>query len=134
MPLWFIPVRNECRDRDEDVALRKKAVFAIFLAFFVLFGGGRSGEWVIVCHDQAGWTYQVDLRSLENRPDGKIACRVRTHQGEVARENLWLFDRQENTLQIEDGPVEEIRHGSVALRVVRFLDHQPLEGGEERSR
>ena len=132
MPLWNIRSGTECWSRDENVVLRKKAIFAIFLAFFVLFGGGRSGEWVIVCHDRAGWTYQVDLQSLENRSDGKVACRVRSHQAGISTEDVWLLDKQHNTLQVADGPVEAIRHGSVAYRMIRFLDHQTL--GEELGR
>ena len=112
--------------------MRKKAVFAIFLAFFVLFGGGRSGEWIIVCHDQAGWTYQVDLQSLQNQSDGKVVCRVRTHQGDESTENDWVLDKQQNTLQGAGGAVEPIRHGSVAYRMIRFLDHQSLGEGVVR--
>ena len=130
MSLWIIRSGTEYWIRDENVVLRKKAVFAIFLAFFVLFGGGRSGEWVIVCHDQAGWTYQVDLESVRNLSSGMIACRVRTHQGEQSTESNWVLDKQSNTIRVDDGPAEPIRHGSVAYRMVRFLDHRSLgEGG-----
>jgi hypothetical protein len=102
--------------------LRKKAFFAVFLAFFVLCGGGRSGDWVIVCQDEGGWTYQVELDSLKRAPDGRLICLVRTHKEGHSQQALWSLDKSRNTLQVGDGPVEKIRSGSVADRVRRFLD------------
>jgi hypothetical protein len=114
--------------------LRKKAFFAVFLAFFVLCGGGRSGDWVIICRDKGGWTYEAELTSLKGEPNGQVSCLVRTHKGGHSQQALWTLDKSQNSLRVGDGPAEKIRSGSVASSIFRFLEARAARDSREKDR
>ena len=126
--VWNLWSYTEGSTKHEDIALKKKVFFAIFLAFFVLFGGGRSGDWVIVCRDVEGWTYQVELKSIEIASDDRLKCLVRTEKDGHAQQALWTLDTRRNTLRVGDGSAEVIRPGSVADRVRRLVEARQNPG------
>lgn len=113
--------------------VKKKALFVAFLALFVVFGGGRAGDWVIVCRDQDGWTYEVDLQSLRVE-DGRYDFQVLVERDGQSQHGRWTIVRNGPTLQIEDGQIERILPGSVASRILRFLESSTEAGDGKKVR
>lgn len=100
---------------------KRKCFFLLLVAFFVLFGGGRSERWSIVCQDQQGWTYEIDISSINKQSDETIALRVKSERDGHWRIDDWLLDPTHNALSIESGPQQAILFGSVAAQVMLQL-------------
>ena len=101
--------------------MRKKLLFVALVALFTLFGGGRIGDWFILCADQDGWIYEVDNQSVELLPGGEVSLRVKAGKGSHVRVASWLIDPGKNTLRVDSEAPMNIAPGSVASRVLVYL-------------
>ena len=114
--------------------LRKRLGFLFLVAFFTVFGAGRSHYWNPVAVDQAGWTYAVDLYSLRLESPQVLSCQMLTvHRGGGRLVDRWTLDAEHYQLRRRSrGDVETILPGSIAERVIVFLrqnGHMPLPLG-----
>ncbi len=110
LPLAAIPVRG-------------RLGFFFLVAFFTVFGAGRSHDWNYVTTDKSGWSYSVDLLSVKVEPPQVLRCRVMAlHDGGGKVIDRWRLDmaRHELTRASTDTP-EAILPGSVAERTIVFL-------------
>lgn len=103
--------------------MRGRLGFLFLVAFFTVFGAGKSHYWSPVTTDKAGWTYAVDLYSISVEPPEVVRCKVlATHPegGEV--KETWMLDveRRQLTRSSLDTP-EDILPGSVADRTILFF-------------
>lgn len=101
--------------------MRNRLLFVLFLVFFTVFGGGRSEHWSIACRDKQGWTYEVDVRSIEVSEDDVVTLRVKSLNGSARVIRTWHLNVEANTLQVEQEPVQTIGQGSVASQVILHL-------------
>lgn len=120
--------------RKAGIPVRGRWGFFLLVAFFTVFGAGRSHDWSYVTTDKAGWSYSVDLLSIKvDTPGKEVRCRVMAlHDGGGKVIDRWSLDLPRRELsRASVGTPEAILPGSVAERVILFLRERgnlpPLE-------
>jgi hypothetical protein len=103
--------------------VRGRLGFLFLVAFFTVFGAGKSHYWDVVTVDQAGWVYAVDLYSVTVSSPSVIRCKVlATHPERGQVTDTWVLDAQRRLLTRRSvGQAEQILPGSVAERSILFF-------------
>ena len=104
--------------------MRNRVGFLFLVAFFTVFGAGRSHDWSYITTDRSGWSYSADLLSVKVEPSQKvIRCRVMALNGGGGRVvDRWCLDIEQQRLTRDStGVTEPILPGSVAERAIFFF-------------
>lgn len=104
--------------------MRNRVGFLFLVAFFTVFGAGRSHDWSYITTDRSGWSYSADLLSVKVEPSQKvIRCRVMAlHDGGGKVVDRWRLDIEQQRLTRDStGVAESILPGSVADRAIFFF-------------
>jgi hypothetical protein len=103
--------------------VRSRWWFLFLVAFFTLFGAGKSHCWSALTTDRSGWSYAVDLYSISVHSGGVVCCRVlATHDAGGRVVDAWRLDARNNRLTRRSlGRSETILPGSVAEQALLFF-------------
>lgn len=104
--------------------MRGRLGFLFLVAFFTVFGAGRSHDWSYITTDKSGWSYSADLLSIKVESSEKVVfCRVMAlHDGGGKVLDRWRLDIEQRLLTRDStGVAEPILPGSIADRTILFL-------------